>query len=265
MRYSRAARRWVFVCLLALTASPALSAQSTEADIKARLVHKPLFLRGRWANDNLKFDPDGNLIGNSRPLVFTLAGIDVDRVKLSSKSLDIRGKRVGIAFSKDVPQRKAVNFYVSITVQKPASGDFTDVLNAIFVEDLPHMVPYVPRYWQPYLAAHFPVAGMTPPPERPDSTVRKVAGSVTVPEVIRKTEPEFNNVARELRYSGISTVSLVIDPSGRPEDIRVLHPIGLGLDDLAVAAVSQYVFKPAMDGGKPVPVRVNIEVNFEIR
>src|SRR5665213_4339129 len=36
----------------------------------------------------------------------------------------------------------------------------------------------------------------------------------------------------------------------------------MGLDEKAVEAVKQYRFKPAMEGGKPVPVELNIEVNF---
>jgi protein TonB len=38
----------------------------------------------------------------------------------------------------------------------------------------------------------------------------------------------------------------------------------MGLDDNAIKAVQQYRFKPAMEGGKPVPVELNVEVNFQI-
>jgi protein TonB len=39
----------------------------------------------------------------------------------------------------------------------------------------------------------------------------------------------------------------------------------MGLDEKAVDAVKQYKFKPAMEGDKPVPVEVNLEVNFQYR
>jgi len=32
----------------------------------------------------------------------------------------------------------------------------------------------------------------------------------------------------------------------------------------AVDAVSQYKFEPATEGGRPVPVDLNVEVNFKI-
>jgi protein TonB len=46
--------------------------------------------------------------------------------------------------------------------------------------------------------------------------------------------------------------------------VHVLRGVGMGLDQKAVAAVQQYKFKPALKDGKPVPVYVNIEVNFQI-
>lgn len=38
----------------------------------------------------------------------------------------------------------------------------------------------------------------------------------------------------------------------------------MGLDESAVDAVTQFRFKPAMESGKPVPVQINIRVNFQI-
>jgi TonB family protein len=38
----------------------------------------------------------------------------------------------------------------------------------------------------------------------------------------------------------------------------------MGLDEKALEAVRQYKFKPAVFNGKPVPVEINIEVNFRI-
>jgi protein TonB len=38
----------------------------------------------------------------------------------------------------------------------------------------------------------------------------------------------------------------------------------MGLDEKAVEAVRQYRFKPAMKDGRPVPVEIYVEVNFQI-
>jgi TonB family protein len=51
---------------------------------------------------------------------------------------------------------------------------------------------------------------------------------------------------------------------GHPISIQVSRPLGLGLDEKAVEAVSKWRFKPAMKDGKPVPVTANIIVNFRL-
>ena len=79
---------------------------------------------------------------------------------------------------------------------------------------------------------------------------------------IYSPEPEYSDEARRAKYAGIVVVSLVVDAQGMPQRVRVVRALGMGLDEKAVEAVRQYKFKPAMFQGKPVPVEVNIEVNF---
>ena len=58
--------------------------------------------------------------------------------------------------------------------------------------------------------------------------------------------------------------TIVFDYKGRTERIHIVRPLGMGLDEQAVDVVSRYQFAPATLQGKPVPVRINIEVNFRI-
>jgi protein TonB len=44
----------------------------------------------------------------------------------------------------------------------------------------------------------------------------------------------------------------------------VVKPLGYGLSEKALDAASQYRFKPAMKNGQPVPVRIDVEVNFHL-
>jgi protein TonB len=94
--------------------------------------------------------------------------------------------------------------------------------------------------------------------------LRHVGGGVSSPEVIFKVEPEFSEEARKAKFMGVVTVNLVVDTKGLPENVRVIRGVGMGLDEKALEAVRQYRFKPAMENGKPVPVQVNVEVNFQI-
>ena len=94
--------------------------------------------------------------------------------------------------------------------------------------------------------------------------IRKIGGGVSAPVVLFAPEPEFSEEARKAKVAGNVLVYLQVDATGRPTHVRVLRGIGLGLDEKAVEAVRQYKFKPAMENGKPVPVEMNVEVNFQI-
>lgn len=91
-----------------------------------------------------------------------------------------------------------------------------------------------------------------------------VGGGVAAPQVIYSVDPEFSDEARRAKYQGICVVSLIVDTQGNPQRVQVIRHLGMGLDEKAIEAVKQYKFKPAMLQGKPVPVEVNIEVNFRI-
>ncbi len=89
-------------------------------------------------------------------------------------------------------------------------------------------------------------------------------GGVSAPQIIFSVDPEFSDEARRAKYQGICMVSVIVDAQGNPQRVHVVRPLGMGLDEKAVAAVKQYKFKPAYYQGKPVAVEVNIEVNFRI-
>jgi protein TonB len=94
--------------------------------------------------------------------------------------------------------------------------------------------------------------------------LKKIGGGVSSPQLIYKVDPEFSEEARRAKFMGIVLVNLIVDANGNPQNVHILRGVGMGLDDKAVAAVKQYKFKPAMEKGKPVPVELNVEVNFQI-
>jgi protein TonB len=94
--------------------------------------------------------------------------------------------------------------------------------------------------------------------------VRQIGGGVSAPVLQFSVDPEFSEEARKAKFMGIVTVNLIVDEKGMPQNVRVTHGVGMGLDQKAVDAVKQYKFKPAMEHGKPVAVMMNVEVNFQI-
>jgi periplasmic protein TonB len=94
--------------------------------------------------------------------------------------------------------------------------------------------------------------------------VYRPGGGVTNPVPIYRPEPQYSEEARKAKWQGAVLLSLVVDETGKPIDIKVVRPLGLGLDEKAIEAVSQWKFKPGTLNGKPVKVQAQIEVTFRL-
>jgi TonB family protein len=281
--------RCALTALLVFLVLPScLVAQKTEADLRTRLLKKPLYLRGEWNSDKLAFDAAGHPDKTLPPVSFTLAGVDIRSVKLTAKELVLDGQRVGLEFDKDVPKRVGLVVRdstggtspqtMTIRIQTPTDGDFTAALDAIFVDSLADLVPQFPSYWQAFAQEHLLPPGTSAAPahdaapaaaagtEQPAGTAKpfKMGGPISNPRLLTHVDPGFDNTARAMKYTGTVLVNFMVDATGKTSHFRILHPVGLGLDEQALAAVSQYTFEPAKENGVPVAVELNVEVNFQI-
>ena len=88
---------------------------------------------------------------------------------------------------------------------------------------------------------------------------------VTTPSVTHRVDPSYTEEAKEAKIQGTVGLSLVVNSQGRADDVTVTQSLETGLDLNAVAAVSQWLFKPGTKDGQPVDVAVKIEVNFRLK
>lgn len=94
--------------------------------------------------------------------------------------------------------------------------------------------------------------------------VYRIGGGVSAPTLVFKVEPEYSEEARKAKFQGTVVLYVVVDEKGQPRDLRVLRPLGLGLDEKAIEAVTKWRFRPGYKDGKAVPVAATIEVNFRL-
>lgn len=87
---------------------------------------------------------------------------------------------------------------------------------------------------------------------------------VSPPKVIVSPEPVFSEAARGVKYQGTTTLRMVVDTDGTLSNIRVIIPLGCGLDANAVEAVKTWKFKPAEKDGQPIPFEIAVEVDFHL-
>jgi len=88
---------------------------------------------------------------------------------------------------------------------------------------------------------------------------------VSAPKPTYAPDPQYSEQAHAAHYEGTVVLWLVVNAGGLPQDIKVQKSLGMGLDIEAIKAVRQWPFQPAMKDGKPVPVMINVEVNFRLK
>jgi TonB family protein len=268
------------ICIAAFLCTSAIASAQAQFEDKLRdlIIGKPLYLRGQWASDKLSFDATGTLHGNTKTVPFTLSGVQIDSLKYASHHISMTGHGYGIEFSQKLPVRTELAVIdkpgqpkpevITIEIDEPGTGPVLDFLmDKIFLQRVNQFLPQMPDYWRATATKVFP--SDTPIAPTTASTteaegVMHVGGSVLPPKLLKHPNPEFNAAARALHFTGETIIRLQVGVDGKPTHIRIVRPIGLGLDEQAVQAVSQYVFAPATQNGAPVAVELTVAVNFQI-
>ena len=117
-------------------------------------------------------------------------------------------------------------------------------------------------------------------PEGPGSGLREGAGAgagdgpfvdgtpgLTSPRVVFENKPAYTNEAMRARIQGAVLIEAVVREDGTVGAVKVVRSLdaAFGLDREAVKAVRAWRFQPGTYEGRPVPVRVLIELFFTLR
>jgi protein TonB len=90
---------------------------------------------------------------------------------------------------------------------------------------------------------------------------------VTMPAIVKEVKPDYTPEAKKAGIQGNVEMSVVVKDDGTVGDVRVSKSLDekYGLDAQAVNAMKQWLFKPGSKDGKPVPVRVSVEMTFRLK
>jgi TonB family protein len=84
------------------------------------------------------------------------------------------------------------------------------------------------------------------------------------PAIIYRADPEYTDQAKAAKWQGTVVLSVTVDESGNPANIKVARSLGMGLDEKAIEAIQKWRFRPGMRDGKPVATQATVELNFRL-
>jgi TonB family protein len=129
---------------------------------------------------------------------------------------------------------------------------------------------------QPQVAVSIPgnVAAPAPPPVSQPQVAPsaappvvpgpRVGGTVREAQILTQTAPEFPLAARQARVQGSVVIMAVVGTDGHVKSAKALSGPPL-LRNPAVAAVRQWVYKPATLDGIPVETQTQLTLNFSLQ
>jgi TonB family protein len=86
---------------------------------------------------------------------------------------------------------------------------------------------------------------------------------VKAPEAKFTPAPAYSGIAQYEKYQGIVVLNVVVASDGSVHNLRLLRPLGMGLDEIARDTVQTWRFRPATHNKETVAVEMNIEVAFD--
>ncbi len=107
-------------------------------------------------------------------------------------------------------------------------------------------------------------AGLGPGSDGSGGGPYAAGGNVSAPVPTHQPMPRYSEKARKAKYRGTVVLWIVVTARGDVTDVRVMRPLGLGLDQRAIEAVRTWRFQPGTRNGLAVPVLMSVEVMFRL-
>jgi len=147
------------------------------------------------------------------------------------------------------------------TSQAHANKLLRDAIDATFAPGLDdRMMTAMPDFWKLYYKSVAAKVDYRPA----DASILRQNAVDQKAHLLTSFEPASNDFAQNAGVAGMALYHTVIGADGLPGEIAVARPIGFGLDENAVAAIRKAKFSPAIKDGKPVPVMLDLVVQFRI-
>ena len=246
---------------------------SVQDQLNSTYKGKILLLRNFYSRTDLEYDQNGILLSGANSGPWTLAYVEITGVTVSTQSIEVVGNRLGTLFQNGKPRPVMIG-KLKIHIARPVSNVDTEaalypIFRKILIEPGEDLRPLLPDYWRYYLTgtdSQARSAAWEATLEKSKVVPLKPAiaptGAPIPPKAVHMQDPKYTKEAESCHIEGRSVLGVVVDTTGSAVDIAILEPLGMGLDEQAVLALKQWKFRPSTLNGQPVPVHINVEINF---
>ena len=247
-----------------------------QKDLRHTYTGKILSLRIPNNVDVLHYDANGQSAHPSNGEPWTTCGLfRVKKIAVSFTQMVIEGSREAVILSPD-PVKKLLLVELDrplhITIDLPSSAhtlpELNPLLGRIFLPG--DLIARMSAAWRSEVDLNRDLADVSS--DTPDGRVGVLAPNrpvyvvnalPTPPMAIYKPTPSIPKKARS-KVGGTFRVRMVVNEQGFPEILEVLQHLREGLDNRALAAVSQWRFKPGLRESSPVAAMLIVDVKVRM-
>lgn len=234
------------------------------AEARSAWLHKSYFLRGFPRRDHLDYDAAGRPLHPIHGGPWTLAEIQIDAVTAHGANLEVDGARMGLAYDPALHAFQPILLGEKMRLRirlgrRPWDGSQLDALTDHLFLTAAQLPSVSPPLWRTFFRhkpiGPAPTAGGKPAPK---------ANFPGAPVLLHSPDPLYTSAARKENIHGESILQVLISANGIAQNMRVIQPLGFGLDEAAAKAIARWRFRPAMRKGKPVATLADIDVTFRL-
>jgi TonB family protein len=286
-------------CFLAALVLGALLGHAQEPGLqvvlKQKLSGKVVTLRTALAGERLRFDAAGALKGKINHGIRSLdADVDISDVEVTSGAVKIKGNRLFYFWNETKNQlAMAVTAPVEVTLETPKNelteSSVAPIINKVFLttresngsrctepEQLALVAEIEERTTQKTKAELQKMQKLknAPAASSKDELKQvclptgergyKVGKGISPPRSIKAPDPEYTESARQAKIQGTVVYLVKIAENGDVSDVLLIRSLERSLDLRGAEAFRKWKFRPATFNGEPVPVIVEVEMNFRL-
>lgn len=246
--------------LVLASACSALADSELKDTLKKTYEKHILVLRTPLQTGDQEFDSAGKPLKEPPANKWRVYGpLLINGIKVDATRLRLEGVRVSspsnLKPAKEALLQSGKTINIDIHLDHPlgSAGEAQDILDRVFFLELKKAQFPLPEYRRPD-----EITGG-------DQNIQKVDQKrIFAPKPIYMPDPDFSEQARKAKYGGTVALAVVVDSQGRVSRVKLLRPLGMGLDEKAMEKIATWRFDPAMRNGQPVAVEVQVEVDFHL-